>query len=79
MRPMTAATAPRHLARFTVGRDRTGHWVVADRKGLVGGVFADRASAVHFALGECDDNPGDVSAAPEGTVLTLDAVFRRIA
>lgn len=79
MRPMSAQAAPQHLSRFTVGRDRTGHWVVADRTGLVGGVFADRSSAVHFALAECNDNPGDVSAAPDGVVLTLDAVFRRTA
>jgi hypothetical protein len=77
MRPQDLNAAPRHVSRFMVGRDRTGHWVVADTLGLVGGVFADRASAVHFALEESDHNPGEVCAAPDGVVLSLDAVFGR--
>ncbi|HEY4200744.1 MAG TPA: hypothetical protein VGM83_09285 [Devosiaceae bacterium] len=66
---------PRRTSRFTVGRDATGHWIVCDVKGLVGGIFADRATAVHFALVESDYTPGDVCAAPDDAVLSLDTLF----
>jgi len=62
-------------SRFTVGRDVRGNWVVTDVKGLVGGIFNDRSAAIHFALAE-SQSPADVCAAPEGQVLSLDAVFR---
>ena len=61
--------------RFTIGRDADGHWIVCDRKGLVGGLFKDRASAVHFALEESDRIPGAVCCAPESTILRIGAVF----
>ena len=38
--------------RFIVGRNLDGCWVVCDRQRLVGGRFADRASAIHFAVSE---------------------------
>lgn len=62
-------------SRFTVGRDVRGQWVVCDRLGLVGGLFADRASAVHFALVESDHCPGAVSCAGEGEILHFSVVF----
>lgn len=63
---------PRSMGiRFTVGRDATGHWIVSDREGLVGGVFSDRASAVHFAMFESGHSPGAVWCLPEHVVLTL--------
>lgn len=81
MSAMQAATAWRHApplrrnSRFTVGRDAAGRWIVTDLKGLTGGVFADRAAAIHFAMAECDYDPGEVCAAPEGVVLSLDSLF----
>ncbi|MCX5579922.1 hypothetical protein [Kaistia terrae] len=62
-------------SRFTVGRDAEGQWVVCDRLGLVGGLFADRASAVHFALVESDHCPGAVCCAAEDEVLRFSVVF----
>lgn len=59
---------PSHTGRFLVGRDRRGRWIVRDEKGLVGGLFADRASAVRFAMFESDYVPGAVSCVPDGTL-----------
>jgi hypothetical protein len=69
------ASAPAHQGRFMVGRDALGNWIVSDSLGLTGGVFTDRQAAVHFAMAECAYAPGEVSAAPAGVVLSLDAVF----
>ncbi|MDE1991901.1 MAG: hypothetical protein KGI75_05330 [Rhizobiaceae bacterium] len=65
------ATSPAP-ARFTVGRDRRGAWIVQDRQGLVGGLFRNEAAALHFAAEECNHNPADICRAPEGSVLDLD-------
>ncbi|MDR3473634.1 MAG: hypothetical protein P4M09_18405 [Devosia sp.] len=67
---------PRHDGRFTVGRDATGHWIVSDLLGRCGGVFTDRATALHYALAESGYNPGDVCAAADGEVLSLDTIFK---
>ncbi len=56
--------------RFTVGRDQSGCWVVQDRDELVGGIFRDRASAVHFALFESDHQPGAVCCVPDGVMVS---------
>lgn len=69
------ARPPRRNSRFMVGRDALGRWIVTDIKGLAGGVFADRTAAIHFAMAECDYDPGEVCAAPEGVVLSLDSLF----
>lgn len=61
--------------RFTVGRDRSGGWIVNDAQGKVGGLFTDRASAVHFAMFESDHIPGAVWCLPEHVTLTLGAAF----
>lgn len=68
---------PRRNSRFMVGRDASGHWIVNDIRGLIGGVFADRPAAIHFAMAECGYDPGEVCAAPEGTVLSFDSIFVR--
>ena len=57
--------------RFTVGRDINGRWIVSDRDGKVGGLFADRASAVHFATFESDHVPGAVWCAPDNVTLNF--------
>ncbi|MEB2847407.1 hypothetical protein [Endobacterium cereale] len=56
--------------RFTVGRDENGCWIVDDREGLVGGIFRDRASAVHFAMFESDHQPGAVCCVPDGMIVS---------
>ncbi|MCJ7997352.1 hypothetical protein J5N58_22450 [Rhizobium cremeum] len=69
------AAASASGVRFTVGRDAQGRWVVADRDGLVGGVFIDRASAVHFAMFESDHRPGAVWCVPDHVTLKLGRLF----
>lgn len=58
-------------ARFVVGRDRHGWWVVSDRKGLVGGLFTNEDAAIHFAVEASDRHPEDVCRAPEGSAIDL--------
>jgi hypothetical protein len=62
------------LPRFVVGRDEHGGWIVQDRQGLVGGLFANEAAAMHFAAEECNHNPADVCRAPDDVVLGLDGL-----
>lgn len=63
---------PHHAGiRFTVGRDAAGRWVVSDSENLVGGLFADRNSAIRFAMFESDHMPGAVFCVPEGQTLSL--------
>lgn len=61
--------------RFTVGRDVRGRWIVNDLEGKVGGLFTDRASAVHFAMFESDHIPGAVWCLPDHMTLTLGKAF----
>jgi hypothetical protein len=70
---------PSHDSRFVVGRDTQGRWVVCDQKGLVGGLFADRDSAIHFAVFESDHVPGAVCCAPEDAILTMAGLYGRAA
>ncbi|NLR95839.1 hypothetical protein HGP17_03205 [Rhizobium sp. P38BS-XIX] len=62
-------------ARFIIGRDRRGSWIVQDRQGLVGGLFRNEAAALHFAAEECNHNPADVCLAPEGAILDFDGLI----
>lgn len=66
---------PSHDSRFIVGRDTQGRWVVCDQKGLVGGLFADRNSAIHFAVFESDHVPGAVCCAPDDAIVTLAGLY----
>jgi hypothetical protein len=61
--------------RFLVGRDRSGRWAVADEKGLVGGLFNDRASAVQFAMEESHHVPGAVQCLPDDITVNAAALF----
>ena len=56
-------------ARFTVGRDNRGRWIVQDRQGRVGGLFVNEAAALHFAAAECNHDPAEICRAPDDTVL----------
>ena len=75
--PMTSPKAEplQRGVRFMIGRDSGGRWIVSDREGRVGGLFTDRASAVHFAMFESDHMPGAVCCVPDEMTLTLDTVF----
>jgi hypothetical protein len=61
--------------RFTVGRDRSGRWIVNVAQGKVGGLFTDRASAVQFARFESDHTTGAVLCLTEHVRLTLGEAF----
>ena len=63
--PLQRNNAP---ARFTIGRNGRGQWIVADRDGLVGGLFINEAAALHFAAAECNHNLADICRAAEGTL-----------
>lgn len=58
-------------ARFTVGRDHHGWWVVHDREGRVGGLFATEDAALHFAAGECNRQPGAICRASASDIVEL--------
>ena len=47
-----AARSQWHGSPWLVGKDSQGRWVVRDPSGLHGGIFANRAAALHFALFE---------------------------
>lgn len=77
-----APRAPRN--RFVVGLDANGQWIVQDERGVVGGVFADRAAALRFASLEGDVDDATVTILPEDETLTVshrtgegEAPFRR--
>jgi hypothetical protein len=48
-------------ARFTVGRDHHGWWVVHDRLDRVGGYFLNEDAARHFAAEEAGNDTSDIS------------------
>ena len=55
---------------FLIGRDREGHWVVRDLKGLRGGLFVGRSEALKYALFENGNRPQAVVMVPG--ILELD-------
>jgi hypothetical protein len=58
--------------RFLVGRNLDGCWIVCDRMRLVGGLFADKDSAVHFAVAQSEHQPGAVWCANDDDCLIAD-------
>lgn len=59
-----------HAPQFRIGRDRHGHWVVQDDRGLCGGLFINRAEALKFALFENGHSPQAIIMMPG--ILELD-------
>ena len=49
---------------FFIGKDSRGHWVVQDQRHLYGGLFADRAEALRYALFENGNRPQAVVMVP---------------
>ena len=68
---------PNRQSRFTVGRDRHGWWIVTDALDLVGGLFADRHSALHFAVTESNQAPGAVRCLEDTVILKFGPIVRR--
>jgi hypothetical protein len=52
-----------------IGQNRRGQWVVKDARSLCGGLFADRAEAIRFAMHECQRRPQSVIMLPDGLEL----------
>jgi len=50
--------------QFLIGKDRHGHWVVQDERGLCGGLFVNRTEALHFAMFENGNRPQAVIMVP---------------
>jgi hypothetical protein len=65
-------------SRFIVSRHTSGRWAVYDQKGTNGGMFADRASAIAFALARSDRVPGSVSCAPDDVIIDADPTSRPV-
>lgn len=62
---------PNH--RFLVGQSGSGRWIVADRLGLVGGLFIDRDAALHFVKAEsCTDEETVLEVADVGRLELAD-------
>ncbi|MCF1471782.1 hypothetical protein GOZ84_26015 [Agrobacterium vitis] len=57
--------------RFTIGRDHHGWWVVHDRAGQVGGLFATEDAALRFAASECDHHMNEICRAPASVTVEL--------
>jgi hypothetical protein len=55
--------------QFLVGQDSEGHWLAVETHGLGGGMFVNRAAALHYALSETGKRPGAVSMAPQPIAL----------
>ncbi len=51
-------------ARFIIGRDRRGTWIVQDRQGLVGGLFANEERRAAFSQRKNATITPPISAAP---------------
>lgn len=64
--------SPGSACRFLVGRNIDGCWVVCDRSRLVGGLFADKEAALHFAIAESEHLPGAVWCANDSDCLIAD-------
>ena len=49
---------------FLMGQDSHGNWVVQDQRGMCGGLFADRGTALRFAMYENGNRPQAVVMVP---------------
>lgn len=49
--------------------------MVCDAKGIAGGIFKDRASAIKFAMDESDRQLGQVFCVPDTEVLSINPIF----
>ena len=49
---------------FLMGQDAHGNWVVQEQRGMCGGLFADHATALRFAMYENGNRPQAVVMVP---------------
>ena len=64
-------------ARFEIGHDRQGRWLVHDSLGLVGGLFCDRTSAIKFAMEVCERHREQIHCLPDAVILDTNAIFAK--
>ncbi len=62
-------------ARFIVGQDEGGQWVVGDRFGLCGGWFVSREEAIRYAKFESEGAAAPVAMAND--LVSLDEALAR--
>ena len=62
--------------QFLIGKDSHDHWVVQDERGLCGGLFVNRAEALHYAMFENGNRPQAVIMVPGVLELNLNAEAR---
>ena len=62
--PPSPESKSRRPPLFLVGRDRGGHWVGQDERGLCGGLFVSRAEAMKFVLFENGHHPEGIIMVP---------------
>ena len=62
-------------ARFIVGQDEGGQWVLGDRLGLCGGWFVSREEAIRYAKFESDGAAAPVAMASKP--VSLDEALAR--
>jgi len=73
-RSFHASLSKSRPARFTVGRDHHGWWVVRDDAGLVGGLFCNKDAALQFAQDECARSASALRIAPRSECVELENV-----
>lgn len=56
-------------ARFVIGRDSLGRWIVTDREDHVGGTFISEAAAFSFARQEADHDISQICRSPDSVML----------
>jgi hypothetical protein len=68
---MQASVCP--LPQYLVGRDRAGFWIATDMEGSNGGLFKDKAAALHYAGLQTALLPGAVRLIDEPLELRIGA------
>ncbi len=59
------------MPQYLVGRDRAGFWIATDMSGSNGGLFKDKAAALHYAGLQTDLLPGAVRLIDEPLELRI--------
>lgn len=63
------------LPRFIIDKEAERRWIVYDRRGLVGGLFIDRASALRFVKSICDSQPDASYCLSHKGILRTHVIF----
>lgn len=65
--------------QYLVGRDHAGYWIATDVDGFNGGLFRDRASALHYAGLQTLQAPGAIRLIEAPLELRIGSPPRRAA